>query len=100
MAYQVKWSPEAIDDLESIRDYINRDSQNYASIVISKIFDSLAQIKEFPSSGRIVPEINNDNFREIFIYSYRIIYQINLNNLTIIAIIHAKQQFNTFEDRF
>ena len=39
MAYKVKWSPEAIDDLESIREYINRDSPKYASIVISKIFD-------------------------------------------------------------
>ncbi len=100
MAYQVKWSPEAVDDLEAIGDYISRDSPNYASIVISKILSSLDRIKKYPSSGRIVPEINNDNFREIFIYSYRVVYRISSNILLILAVIHGKQQFETFKERF
>jgi len=33
-------------------------------------------IKNFPSRGRSVPEVGDDNIRELFVYNYRVIYQI------------------------
>lgn len=33
MDLEVRWSPEAIEDLESIAEYIGRDSQLYANTV-------------------------------------------------------------------
>ena len=68
--------------------------------VISKIFDSLEQIKEYPSSGRIVPELNDENIREIFIYSYRVLYKISTNSVLILAVIHGKQLLNNIENRY
>ena len=46
------------------------------------------QIGMFPLSGRQVPEYESDNIREVFEGQYRIIYQINENNINVIAIIH------------
>ena len=37
MDYTVEWSPEAIEDLESIAEYIARDSDFYARAVVSKV---------------------------------------------------------------
>ena len=35
MARQLRWSPEAIEDVESIANYIERDSGYYARAVVS-----------------------------------------------------------------
>ena len=43
MDYKVKWSPEATEDLESIAEYIARDSEFYARSVVSKILACITQ---------------------------------------------------------
>lgn len=70
MDYRVTWSPEAVEDLESIAEYIERDSLFYARSVVSKILEASRNINEFPLIGRIVPELGDENIRERFIYSY------------------------------
>lgn len=76
MAGQVVWSPEAIEDIESIAEYISRDSETYARAVAGKITTLAKSLREFPLMGRIVPELENENIRERFAHSYRIIYRI------------------------
>lgn len=39
MDFTVIWSPEAIEDLESIAEYISRDSEFYARAVVTKIVE-------------------------------------------------------------
>ena len=48
-------------------------------------------LKDFTELGRVVPETNNINIREIFIYSYRLIYKINENTILFVAIVHGKR---------
>ena len=43
--------------------------------------------------GRIVPEIDDPNIREIIIYSFRIVYEISGDRIEILTIIHNKQDF-------
>ncbi|TAN47335.1 MAG: type II toxin-antitoxin system RelE/ParE family toxin, partial [Methylococcaceae bacterium] len=50
-------------------------SKRYATRVIQDITNKVATLLEFPCIGRIVPEIGEDNVREISMYSYRIINQ-------------------------
>jgi len=68
MGFKVIWSPEAVEDLEAIAEYIERDSEFYAKAVVSKILDVARSIKDFPKIGRIVPEIGDENIRERFVY--------------------------------
>ncbi|MFM7294633.1 MAG: type II toxin-antitoxin system RelE/ParE family toxin [Burkholderiales bacterium] len=74
MALSLVWSAEAIEDIESIAAYIERDSPWYAKAVVSKIFETAETIPSFPDLGRIVPELGETAIRERFVYSYRIIY--------------------------
>ena len=76
MNLDVKWSPEATEDLESIAEYITRDSEFYARAVVTKILSVSRTIGEFPWIGRIVPEIGDERIRERFIYSYRLVYRV------------------------
>ncbi len=100
MEYRVTWSPEAVKDLESIAEYIKRNSSFYARSVVSKIIESSRNIKEFPLIGRVVPEIGDENIREQFIYSYRLVYRISQHRILVVAVIHGKRLLENIEKRF
>jgi plasmid stabilization system protein ParE len=91
MAYQVVWSPNAIEDVDEIAAYICRSSSSYAGVVVSKILDTTRNLSDFPFSGRVVPEFGNESIREKFAYSYRIIYKVQDETVTITAVIHGEK---------
>jgi toxin ParE1/3/4 len=99
MDYTVVWSPEAIEDVDAIATYIARDSVFYAGAVVSKILAASRSISEQPLIGRIVPEIGNENIRERFIYSYRLVYKIQQDEITIAAVIHGKRLLDNIMER-
>lgn len=100
MDYKIVWSPEAIEDLQSIVEYIQKDSEFYARAVVTKIFDVSRSVKDFPFIGRIVPELENENIRERFVYSYRLVYQIETDQILIVAVIHGRRSFESITERF
>ncbi len=100
MEYRVTWSPEAVEDLESIAEYIERDSSFYAQSVVSQILEASRKIREFPLIGRMLPEIGDENIRERFIYSYRLVYEIQQQRILIVAVIHGKRLLENIGDRF
>ena len=77
MAYEVVWSPRAVEDVEANALYISTDSVAYAAAVVKKIVDTTSKLSRFPFAGRTVPEFDDENIREQFAYSYRIIYRIH-----------------------
>ena len=93
MDSKVKWSPEAIEDVESIAQYINRDSKFYAHATVSKIIDFSDSLAKFPRMGRVVPEFNDVKIREWLVYSYRLVYKIESTHILILAVIHDKRSF-------
>lgn len=99
MDYKVVWSPEAWEDVESIAQYIARDSLFYAKAVVDKVIDATRSLKIFPLAGRIVPELGNEMVRERFVYSYRVIYQLSDNTITVIAVIHGKRLLDSLDNR-
>jgi toxin ParE1/3/4 len=91
MARLLGWSPEAIEDLEAIAAYIERDSPWYARAVVSRIVETAETITAFPELGRVVPEIGSYAIRERFVHSYRVIYRIEDERVLIAAIIHGSR---------
>jgi toxin ParE1/3/4 len=57
------WTLQSADDLENIYEYISRDSVRYARIHIIRIRDRAKILKTYPKSGRIVPEVGDENLR-------------------------------------
>lgn len=91
MAHTVVWSPRALEDVDAIAAYIAEDSEVYAASVVRTILDKARKLSEFPFVGRVVPEFGDESIREVFAHSYRIIYEISRNEVTIAAIIHGKR---------
>ena len=100
MDIKVKWSPEAVEDVESIAQYISRDSQFYAQATVSKIIDFSRSVGKFPQMGRMVPEFNDKKIRERLVYSYRLVYKIERVRILIVAVIHDKRSFESIAERF
>ena len=100
MDLPVAWSPEAIDDLESIADYIARDSEYYARAVVNEMLSSATSLAQLPNRGRVVPEFSDDQLREIFVYSYRLIYRIERERVLVLAVVHGKRLIEDSGDRF
>ena len=85
----VTWTLPARDDLKAIHNYIALDSKFYAKNTVRNIVQRAFKLSENPEVGRIVPELNEPAIREIFLYSYRIIYQILAEDIFILAVVHG-----------
>ncbi len=100
MDLEVAWSREAVEDLESIAEYIGRDSEYYARAVVTEVLSLTATIGQFPTAGRVVPEFGSESVRERFVYSYRLIYRIEAARVLIIGVIHGKRLLENVAGRF
>ena len=86
---KILWSPKSITSLEEIADYISINSPYYAPIFIQKIIRSVERLKDFPLSGRIVPEFNDKNIREVIFHNYRIVYRVKKDSVEISFVTHG-----------
>jgi addiction module RelE/StbE family toxin len=88
---KIIWSPLAIDRASEIAKYIAQDKPAAAEKWINTVFSKVEQLKSSPEIGRIVPEIRNDQFRELIYGNYRIVYRIEKEQISILTIRHGKQ---------
>ena len=88
---KIIWSPLAIDRASEIAEYIAQDKPSAAEKWINTVFSKVEQLKSSPEIGRVVPEIRNDQFRELIYGNYRIIYRIEKKQISILTIRHGKQ---------
>ena len=79
----------ALDDLKNIHDYISKDSSFYADRFTNKIINRTDLLEKFPKSGRVVPEFEDENIREVIEGSYRIIYKLSVDSIYIVRIHHS-----------
>jgi toxin ParE1/3/4 len=99
-AMRVNWTEPALEDLEAIQAYIARDSSFYARQFIERIFDAATKLEPFPEIGRRVPEAEErTDIRELIFQGYRIIYLIQPEQITIIAVIHGSRDLAGMKDK-
>ena len=88
---KIFWSPLAIERASEIAEYIAQDKPSAAENWIDTIFSKIDKLISSPEIGRIVPEIKNNQFRELIYGNYRIIYRIEKNQISILTIRHGMQ---------
>src|SRR5438105_15588202 len=94
---EVRWTPQALDDLEAICLFIGRDAPSVAAVFAQRTFDATDRLATFPESGRIVPEMNDPIFREIILGSYRLIYRMRSGDVQILTLHHGAKKLNAAE---
>jgi toxin ParE1/3/4 len=95
---KVIWSGRARRKLATLEDYFLDINEDYASVFVDGILEATARLKTFPESGRKVPELNHDEYREvIWKGNWRIVYFYPANNdgpIEILNILHTSQHFS------
>ena len=91
---KVVWTETAVKDLDDIIEYISIDSINNAIEQYEKIKKATIELIEFPKSGRIVPELYEQNiikYRELIVSPCRIMYKQDRNIVYVMAIIDGRR---------
>lgn len=91
---KIEWTEPALSDLESIRDYIKKDSEYYATRFVERIIKAVETLEKFPEMGRSVPEAEEENIREILFHNYRIMYRAETKRILILAILHGARDLS------
>ena len=91
MARQVRWSHEAVTDLEAIAEYISKDSAYYAAAFVEEILSVARSLDHFSERGRIVPEVGDSTVRELFVKGYRLLYKIGDDFVLVLGVIHGRR---------
>jgi len=87
----VHWTDTALRHLDVIQRYIAQDSPAYAKRMVDRLTRRSQQIAEFPLSGRMVPEYEMTQIREVLEGPYRIIYYIKPGQIDVLAVLHGAQ---------
>ena len=83
------WTASALAQLQAIHDYLAQTSPDYAVRIIDRLTRRSIQIAKFPNSGRMVPEYDLKEIREVIEGRYRIIYLVDVAQVQVLAVIHS-----------
>jgi toxin ParE1/3/4 len=88
---KIRWTEQAVADLQSIREYIERDSARYGRLVAERLYESTTRLERFPLSGRVVPELGREGIREIIVGEYRIVYRVETEVVVILTVFRSSR---------
>ncbi len=88
----IVWTEVALAQLDAIHDYIALDSPDHARNTRDKIVKKCADIAKFPFAGRMMPESNFQQIREVLEGVYRIVYHMTSTRIEVIAVLHGSQR--------
>jgi plasmid stabilization system protein ParE len=94
MKAAILWSDRARLDLLEIGDFIARDKPQAAERWVAKILNAIERTAAFPASGRIVPEIDRSDIREVILENYRIVYQLGETSITILTVFESHRSLD------
>ena len=89
----VHWTGHAKRQLAAIHDYIAQDSPRYALRVVDRLTRRSQQIARFPNSGRVVPELEHPEIREVIEPPYRLVYRVGPARIDVLTVFHGAQPF-------
>ena len=89
----LRWTDQAVEDLRSIRLFIERDSPRYGRLVAERLYDATSQIELFPYSGRMVPDLNREDLRELIVGDYHIVFPVDGEVVFLLTIYRSSRLF-------
>ncbi|WP_394754222.1 type II toxin-antitoxin system RelE/ParE family toxin [Crenothrix sp.] len=88
---RLRWSKRSINDLIAIQRHIAQNNPLMARKWISKIRRRAKSAADMPMAGRVVPEFNQKDIREVFLGSYRIVYRVREDDTLILTVFEGHQ---------
>lgn len=92
-ARPIRWTEHAVAQLAAIAEYVSLASPVYAEQVVERLIGRLDQACVFPESGRVVPEVDRVEIRELLEPPYRLIYRVHPGVIEVLSVVHSRQHF-------
>ena len=82
----IRWTDQAVADLIEIGESIAADNPSAARSWVERLRRQAELAAEVPLGARRVPEIGRDDVRETFLRSYRIVYRVDADGITVLTV--------------
>ncbi|MEE1035124.1 MAG: type II toxin-antitoxin system RelE/ParE family toxin [Agathobacter sp.] len=93
----VLFSPEALNDLEEIKSYIQDDLENdiAAANTLKKIFDRILELESFPKMGALLNSVTNtdNSYRYLLCNNYTAFYRIEKDSVYIVRVLYGRRDY-------
>ncbi len=88
------WSPRSVADLQEIRAYIEADAPAWADLTVRRLVAAVERLREFPDSGRMVPERQSPELREVVSGKFRIVYRRRTDTVEIATVFRGSRDWS------
>ncbi len=86
---KIKWTKEALFNIQEIEDYIFQDNPTAAIKLTDKLISLVEELALSPKRGRVVPELSLEQIREIIYKNYRIVYLLKKNSIEVLTLFES-----------
>lgn len=93
---QIIWTEPALSDLDEIAEYIALDKVDAARRLVQKVLSSVERLEDFPTSGRIPPELLHSRYREIIVGPCRVFYRSDKSNVYILYVMRGERRLRKY----
>ena len=87
---RVDWTDLALDRADEIAQHIAEDDREAAVRWTLGLFDAADRLSDFPESGRMVPELEQRDVRELVYGAYRVFYRVG-DAVSVLSVRHGSQ---------
>ncbi len=95
--YKISFSPEAVDDLKEIKQYIKDELYNEqaAKNTVAKILKKIKLLSDFPESGSSLSAIIgfDTDYRYLVCDNYIAFYRIDNKNVLIVRVLYGRRNY-------
>ena len=90
----VVWTESARQALDEVLDYVAQESRDRAVTLLLRVLETASSLGTLANRGRVVPELNQPDIRELLVFDYRLQYRVLDRQVVVIAFLHGARDFS------
>jgi toxin ParE1/3/4 len=91
----IQWTVRAREDLVRIGRFFAQDDPRAAERWVLALIATAERAGEMPNAGHRVPELGRDDVRELLLRSYRVVYLVVDDRITVLTVFEGHRRFPT-----
>ena len=94
---RIRYTRDAVDDLDSIFDYISDDNRTAALDMLERIESAIMKLADNPRMGAVLPtgdlSLVETGYRRMVVQPYLVFYRIGEDEVFIARVLHSRQDW-------
>lgn len=89
---RIVWSPLALERVQATAEEIAGERPATAMRWVRVLFKHVQQLRQYPQSGRVAPDLARPEIRQLPYPPYRIVYRVEGARVVILTVRHGRQE--------